>query len=157
MKRHKLKKNTARNVALTSLGIAEKTEKNFDVILHTLFKQLRVPPREKALAYEITCGVIRRRITLDYVIAKYSKTPIQRMHPVLKNILRIALYQLLFLSGSPDYAVVDEANKQARVHLYPGAAGFAKVIAAEPQNASTHALCGGSVSTIRRARRCLAP
>lgn len=118
----------ARDITLTALTTVTRTGQNVDDILHELFDRFQVSPAEKPLAYEITCGVIRRKITLDAVISRLSRIKFKRLQPAMVNVLRIGLYQLLYLEGVPDYAAVNETVKQARKKLNPGAAGFVNAL-----------------------------
>jgi 16S rRNA (cytosine967-C5)-methyltransferase len=66
-------------------------------------------PRDQALAAEIALGVERRRAALDYVIARVSAIPLDRLDLEVLTILRMSAYQLLHLTRVPASAVVDEA------------------------------------------------
>lgn len=80
------------------------------------------------MATEIACGVIRRKLTLDSTISRLSKTAFSQLHPLLIQILRIGLYQLIYLDKVPDYAAVNEAVDQARRRLHRGAADFVNAL-----------------------------
>lgn len=61
--------------------------------------------RDFALAYELASGVVRRKNTLDTMAVKLLATPKKRPEKVL---LRLCLYQMLFLDRIPDFAIGDE-------------------------------------------------
>ncbi|MFQ5876515.1 MAG: transcription antitermination factor NusB [Acidobacteriota bacterium] len=65
--------------------------------------------RERGLVTELVYGVLRRRRALDRVIARYAVRPPGRIDPFLLNALRIALYQILFLTRIPRASAVDES------------------------------------------------
>jgi 16S rRNA (cytosine967-C5)-methyltransferase len=65
--------------------------------------------RDKSLTAEIVMGVQRWRATLDYLIAHFSKRPIERLDPEVLEVLRLSAYQLLHLTRVPASAVVDDA------------------------------------------------
>lgn len=67
----------------------------------------------RALAAELTLGCVRRKATLQGVLTSFLAQPRKRIPGALNEILHVALYQILFLDRVPDYAVVDEAVKQA--------------------------------------------
>jgi len=69
--------------------------------------ELRGP--DKALLYEIVHGVIRWMGRLDWILNGFYKGTFSKAIPNLKNGLRVALYQILFLDRVPDYAAVNEA------------------------------------------------
>ena len=54
-------------------------------------------------------GALDRRLTLDHIISSYSKKPVAKLTPAVADILRMSLYQLLYLDSVPDSAAVNEA------------------------------------------------
>ena len=74
-------------------------------------------PRERAQVREYVQNILRRRSYLDFVIGEFSSIQIDEMKPMLKNILRLALYEMLFMSGTPDYAAINEAVDIAKLRL----------------------------------------
>ena len=69
---------------------------------------------EKRFLTALLYGVTEKRITLDYYMAILAKRPKDEIDAYTKNILRIGLYQLLFMDGVPAFAAVDECVKMAR-------------------------------------------
>ncbi|MBR4627089.1 MAG: 16S rRNA (cytosine(967)-C(5))-methyltransferase RsmB [Ruminococcus sp.] len=65
--------------------------------------------RGKRLCSAIYYGVIQRRISLDYVIGRLSKRPIDKMDSIIVNILRSGIYQIAYMEGVPDNAAVNES------------------------------------------------
>jgi 16S rRNA (cytosine967-C5)-methyltransferase len=68
--------------------------------------------RDRALAYELVTGTLRRRGSCDAVLQAVATAP-RRIEPALLDILRLGAYQLLFLDRLPAYAVVDDAVAMA--------------------------------------------
>jgi 16S rRNA (cytosine967-C5)-methyltransferase len=62
--------------------------------------------RDRALAMRLAYGAIQRRSTLDHLIEGLAGRPTARLDPPLLAALRLGLYELLYLSGAPDHAVV---------------------------------------------------
>lgn len=60
---------------------------------------------------EIVNGVIKRKITLDYIISLHSSTKLKKIAPYVLNVLRIGVYQLLYMDKIPPSAAVDECVK----------------------------------------------
>ena len=73
---------------------------------------------------EAVNGTLRNLIYIDYVIDNVSKTPAKRMKPLVLNTLRAAVYELLFMSGAPDYAVCSEAVNIVKNNGLAGLSGF---------------------------------
>lgn len=53
-------------------------------------------------------------IELDYIINQFSKVKVNKMKPVIRNILRMSVYQLKYMDSVPDSAVCNEAVKLAK-------------------------------------------
>ena len=69
----------------------------------------QLEPRERAQVREYVQNILRRRSYLDFIINEFSSITVEEMKPLLKNILRLGLYELAFMSGTPDYASINEA------------------------------------------------
>jgi 16S rRNA (cytosine967-C5)-methyltransferase len=76
----------------------------------------RLEPRDRALAMRLAYGAVQRRGTLDHLIEQLSERPVAALDPPLLAALRLGLYELLYLRGAPDYAVVADAVELAKAH-----------------------------------------
>ena len=56
------------------------------------------------------------KITLDYVINQFSKTKVNKCKPLIRCLLRMGTYQILYMDGVPDSAACNEAVKLAKKH-----------------------------------------
>ena len=65
--------------------------------------------RERAFVKMAAEGTIERRIELDHLIDQYASVPVRRMKPAIANILRMAVYQMLYMDSVPVRAACDEA------------------------------------------------
>jgi 16S rRNA (cytosine967-C5)-methyltransferase len=70
--------------------------------------------RDRALAMRLAYGAIQRRLTLDHLIERLARRPAERLDPPLLAALRLGLYELLYLSGAPDRAVVADCVELAK-------------------------------------------
>ena len=70
--------------------------------------------RDRALAMRLAYGAVQRRATLDHLIELLAERPVARLDPPVLAALRLGLYELLYLSGAPDYAVVGDAVELAK-------------------------------------------
>jgi 16S rRNA (cytosine967-C5)-methyltransferase len=84
--------------------------------------------RDRALASEISTGVLRWRAALDHVIATLAKRPLDRLDHEIVEILRLSAYQLLHLTRVPASAVVDDAVNLTKRAGKTSAAGFVNAI-----------------------------
>ncbi|MBO5702209.1 MAG: 16S rRNA (cytosine(967)-C(5))-methyltransferase RsmB [Clostridia bacterium] len=69
---------------------------------------------DRALLSQIVSGVTERRITLDYIIGKFSKSPLSKLDADALCLLRMGLYQLRYLDRIPSHAAVNETVNLAR-------------------------------------------
>ncbi len=94
------------------------------LIRNVLDKYDYLEGKEKAFLKRVTEGTVERRIQLDYVLDHYSKVPVKKMKPLIRCLLRMSVYQLLFMDGIPDAAVCNEAVKLAGKRKFGQLKGF---------------------------------
>lgn len=112
---------------LALLVVCQVTEKGAYTNL-ILDKQLRIAnlsPKDRHLVTELVNGTIRMLKHLDWVLNLFMSRPITTQNPWLRNILRISLYQILFMDSIPDYAIINSAVEMTRMKAGPGLAGLA--------------------------------
>ncbi|MCD7824340.1 MAG: 16S rRNA (cytosine(967)-C(5))-methyltransferase RsmB [Oscillospiraceae bacterium] len=113
------------------LGLLVKVEKNSSfssvALDNTLSKYSGLSDVDRRFISALYYGVIERRITLDAVIAKYSNRPIDKLNLEVREILRMGIYQLLYMDSVPDNAAVDESVKLAKINNQ-SASGFVNAI-----------------------------
>ncbi|HEY4810539.1 MAG TPA: 16S rRNA (cytosine(967)-C(5))-methyltransferase RsmB [Solirubrobacteraceae bacterium] len=71
-------------------------------------------PRDRGLAMRLAYGAVQRKGTLDHLIERLAERPVVALDPPLIAALRVGLYELLYLRGAPDYAVVADAVELAK-------------------------------------------
>ncbi|MCL2493838.1 MAG: 16S rRNA (cytosine(967)-C(5))-methyltransferase RsmB [Clostridiales bacterium] len=74
----------------------------------------RVKPPGVPFLREMVYGTVRRKITLDWVIGNFVKTPIEDLPVNDRILLRMGLHQLIFMNSVPDYAAVSETVELAK-------------------------------------------
>lgn len=92
-------------------------------LLHNL-SQSSLSQRDKSLVTAIVYGVLSRRMTLDAVISAFSSRPIEKLDIKTLTILRMGMYQLLFMDRIPQNAAVNESVELCKKHVNIGAAGM---------------------------------
>ncbi len=80
--------------------------------------------RDKSFIKRTVEGSLERQIQIDYVLDKFSKTPVKKMQPLIRSLLRMGVYQILFMDSVPDSAACNEAVKLADKHGFGGLKGF---------------------------------
>lgn len=120
------------------LEIVEKDRYSHLVIRDVLNKYDYMEGRDKAFVKRITEGTLERRLQIDYVLNRFSKVPVSKMKPFIRNLLRVSVYQLLFMDSVPDRAVCNEAVKLAGKRGFKNLQGFVngvlRSIAREKEN-----------------------
>jgi 16S rRNA (cytosine967-C5)-methyltransferase len=91
---------------------------NFDEKHYLDFKLAdELETRERSQVREYVQNILRKRSYLDFLIDEFSSVSVAEMKPGLKNILRLAIYDLLFMDSTPDYAAINEAVEIAKMKL----------------------------------------
>jgi 16S rRNA (cytosine967-C5)-methyltransferase len=106
------------------LAINEEGQYSHLVLRDVLDKYQYLSKQERAFLTRLTEGTIERQITLDCVIDAFSKTKVKKMKPLVRNLLRMSVYQLMYMDAVPDSAVCNEAVKLARKRGFSGLSGF---------------------------------
>jgi len=115
-----------RKAALTLLSELEQNRHtNLDQLLETRKKSDHdVPRRDRALRQALVFGVLRTRNRLDWINRHHSKTPFRKIDPIIKNILRLGIYQLLCMDRIPASAAVNTAVELAKGAAAPWTVKF---------------------------------
>jgi 16S rRNA (cytosine967-C5)-methyltransferase len=98
-----------RGVAVKVLNRVERTDSYLDKLLDSELRNSELSSADKALLFEIVHGVVRWMGRLDWILNGFYKGQFSKAIPNLKNGLRVALYQIMFLDKIPDHAAVNEA------------------------------------------------
>jgi len=98
-----------RGHAVKILNRVDRTDAYLDKLLEIELKNSNLSGIDKALLFEIVHGVMRWMGRLDWILNGFYKGQFSKCVPNVKNALRVALYQILFLDKVPDYAAVNEA------------------------------------------------
>lgn len=116
--------NTREIVLDILLELSGQTEYSNVLIGAALNKYDYLDSKEKAFIKRVSEGTIERRIYLDYVLDLYSKTPVTKMKPLIRELLRMSVYQLLFMEHIPAAAVCNEAVKLAKKRRFQNLQGY---------------------------------
>jgi len=87
---------------------------NLKEALGKIFEKDELADEDRALANELAFGTLRHRDEIDQIIRETFDGDFSSIDSVLKNILRVAVYQYLFLDRIPVYAIVNEAVSMGR-------------------------------------------
>lgn len=104
--------------------ILENGQMSHQVLSGVLEKYQYLEKQERSFLSRSVEGVMEYLLTLDYILDSYSKTPVRKMKPFIRNLLRMSLYHLFYMDSVPDRAVVSEAVKLAEKKGFYGLKGF---------------------------------
>lgn len=94
------------------------------VLYNTLAKYQYLEKRERAFITRVTEGTLEHMIELDYIINQFSKVKVNKMKPVIRNIIRSAVYQMKYMDSVPNSAVCNEAVKLTQKKGFGTLKGF---------------------------------
>lgn len=106
-----MKIDFARNIALKSLYEINTKQAYSNIVLVKFINENREKLSNLDINFisELVYGVVTWKLTLEYIIQKYSKTKIKKMSDWVKNILYLGSYQIIFLDKVPKSAAVNES------------------------------------------------
>ena len=111
---------TAREAALDMLLRVEKEGAYSNLELNRTLGAAGLSRADAALATELVYGTIQRRLTLDYWLSGFVSRGTDKLQPWVLMLLRMSLYQLVYLDRVPPHAAVSEAVKIAKKRGHPG-------------------------------------
>lgn len=119
-----------REIALKTLYKIDKEQAYSNIALNEEIKQNREKLTEKdiGLISEIVYGVTTWKLTLDEIIKKYSKIKLKKISPWILNILRMGVYQIVFLDKIPKSAAVNESVNLAKRYGHSSSSNFVNAI-----------------------------
>lgn len=119
-----------RELALKILYKIDKEQAYSNIVLNEEVKQNRQNLNEKdiGLISEIVYGVTTWRLTLDEIIKKYSKIKLKKISPWILNILKMGIYQIIFLDKIPKSAAVNESVNLAKRYGHASSSNFVNAI-----------------------------
>ncbi len=94
------------------------------VLNKTLSKYQYLKKQERSFVTKVTEGTIENIIQIDYIIDSYSKVKVKKMKPLIRNILRMSVYEIFYMDSVPDSATCNEAVKLAIKRGFSGLKGF---------------------------------
>ena len=116
--------NTREIVLAVLTEVLEEDKYSHIVLREVLEKCQYLERRDRSFITRVAEGTLENLIEMDYIISQFSSVKVSRMKPVIRNILRMSVYQLKYMDSVPDSAVCNEAVKLARKRGFSGLSGF---------------------------------
>ncbi|MBR0638552.1 MULTISPECIES: 16S rRNA (cytosine(967)-C(5))-methyltransferase RsmB [Bacillus] len=114
-----MKKSNVREVALDALIKLEQNQAYSNLLLQSVMKDKDLADQDKPLLTELVYGTLQNKLALDYMLAPFVKKP-QKVAPWVMQLLRMSLYQMVYLEKIPDRAAIHEAVELTKKRGHKG-------------------------------------
>ena len=120
----------AREVALKTLYKIDKEEAYSNIALDETIKENRhkIDDRDIGFISELVYGVTSWKLTIDEIVKMYSNIRLKKISPWILNILRLGIYQIVFLDKVPKSAAVNESVNLAKRYGHKSSSNFVNAI-----------------------------
>ena len=99
-----------------------------NLILNSALNESSLSERDKGLVSKLFYGVVERKLTLEHIISLYSSKPLHKLDKAVVNILKMGVYQLLYMDSIPDSAAVNESVTLTKQCGKSSASGFVNAV-----------------------------
>lgn len=106
------------------LAVTKEQEYSHVVIRDVQNKYNYLSNHEKSFMKRLFEGTLERMIEIDYILDEYSKVKVNKMKPVIRTIMRMSVYQIIYMDSVPDSAACNEAVKLAQKKGFSTLKGF---------------------------------
>ena len=106
------------------MEVNEKEQYSHLVIRDVLNKYQYLEKQERAFLTRLAEGTIEHMLEMDFIINSFSKVKVKKMKPLIRNLLRMSVYQIKYMDAIPDAAVCNEAVKLAKKRGFGQLRGF---------------------------------
>ncbi len=117
-----------RRAAVTALLRIQEQGGYSNIVLDDLLDRLELPNAQRATTARLVYGVIERRLTLDYLLNQTSTTPVKKMDATVREILRVGVYQLVFMQSVPSFAAINESVSLVKTMGLARLSGFVNAV-----------------------------
>jgi len=122
-------KQNPRKLAIKVLNRLERSDELLDPIMEEVLAGAPfADSRDRTFFHTLVYGTLRWRGRLDWSIGHFSKTPLERIEPTVMNILRMGLFQVIFLDRIPVSAAVNTSVQLAKASAPSWVAGFVNAV-----------------------------
>ena len=115
---------SAREIVLKGLYNFENEGAYSNKVLNDVLGDKELLDIDRAFATELFLGVVKNRLRLDYIIKAFSKIRLKKLSPWVHQLLRMGIYQIIFMDNIPDSAACNESVKLGTKYANSGAKNF---------------------------------
>ncbi|MDG5788245.1 16S rRNA (cytosine(967)-C(5))-methyltransferase RsmB [Evansella sp. AB-P1] len=119
-----MKQGNVRESALNVLLKIEQQQAYSHLLLNETIKKSNLNKKDIPLLTELVYGTIQRQKTIDFYLQPFSKRPLNKLEKWVLILLRLTLYQIIYLDRIPEHAAVHEAVQIAKKRGHQGIAGM---------------------------------
>lgn len=112
-----------REAAMDLLDAIEKNQSYSNLLLNTTIEKNNISSLDTGLLTELTYGTLQRRMALDFFLKPFIKNS-KKLEKWVLQLLRVTLYQMIYLDKIPDRAAIFEAVEIAKKRGHKGIAGM---------------------------------
>jgi 16S rRNA (cytosine967-C5)-methyltransferase len=116
-----MQRKNVREAALEIIDAVEKNQSYSNLLLNQVIQKNKIEGPDVGLLTEITYGTLQRKYTLDFYLKPFLK---KKVEPWVQNLLRLSLYQMVYLDKIPDRAVIYESVEIAKRRSHRGISGM---------------------------------
>lgn len=110
------------------LEVIEDKKFSHTVLNQVLKRHQEMEKQQRAFISRLFTGTVERYLTLDYYINSFASLKVEKMKPFIRNLLRLSVYQLLYMDQVPESAACNEAVKLAKKRGFAKLSGFVNAI-----------------------------
>lgn len=140
------------NPRKTAFKVLKKVEEDSaysNLTINNEIKVSQLDKRDAAFTSAIVYGVLERKLTLDYIIRQYTKLRLKKIESSVLIILRMGIYQIIFMDKIPESAAVNESVKLAKqLKLYKSSGFINGVLRSVVRNNGKYSLPDKSIDKI---------
>jgi 16S rRNA (cytosine967-C5)-methyltransferase len=115
--------NNVRSIAMDMLVAIEKNQSYSNLLLNNTIEKHELSAKDVGLLTELTYGTLQRRMALDYYLEPFVKDN-KKLANWVHHLLRLTLYQMVYLDRIPDRAAIYEAVEIAKIRGHKGIASL---------------------------------
>ena len=119
---------TPRQAVLLSVNSCIKNDRYVNLELSSVIRKYKFEGVDRAFFTALFYGTVEKTLTLDYVIRALSSIPFEKLDHMVLCLVRIGLYQILFMDRVPDHAAVDESVELAKRYCPKSSVGFVNAV-----------------------------
>lgn len=123
-----MKLDLPRETALKILYEVNKSGAYSNIALNKKLEDINLSNLDKAFITELVYGTLKWKLSIDYIIDQFSSVKIKKLSPWILNILRLGVYQLIYMSKIPESAACNESVNLARRYGHSASSRYVNAV-----------------------------